>query len=212
MRPITFVFALTFAIAVLGPARPAHAVLTTGDQLCVGAVTLAACTFGPGADSAGDLETILETLNPGEDFAVHFIAKWEDGGMTPESAGTISFSDTILNGDDEILAGDWLYTPPAGSSLTVAYLALKAGARYAYFDYTTSDMPNQGYFDVLCLFSQVCRSESRASLAFLDDGRQRLNAMSHITAYTPLPGAVWLFLSALAGLFGAGYTRRSRDA
>jgi hypothetical protein len=210
MRVITAVFAMIVAIALFVPTNPAHALLTTGYQVCdpAGSTTLGDCTFSPN-DSASELESILESTLGG-DFTINFIAKWENGSTTGESFGTISFSNEIVNGEGEILAADWTYTPPGGSTQVVSYLAVKAGDTHAYFDYTGSDMPNQGYFDVACLFLQVCQNDTRDTLSALN--RDGLNAMSHVTAYTPLPAAIWLFLSALAGLFGIGYKRRSSAA
>lgn len=228
MRRITALFTVMFAIfavAVLAPMKPAHAVLTTGIQVYDGTGDtdlIANWVFGDcntvatqcddlstaESDSGSEIQVIFGTTDPVEE-----LARWEGA-----DADGLSVTATIT-GSGEIYAGTWAYAGPE----TVAYLAVKAAGQWALFDYTTSASDrNAGYFDVACLFAltavdTACNDLTQAQLEVLfgtvfGKGTDRPNAMSHITAYAPLPGAVWLFLSALAGLFGIGYRRRKQAA
>lgn len=225
MRFLTTLFALIAAVALFGPTTPAHAVLTTGYQVYDGdgdTDLIANWVFGDcntDATQCADLST-AEADNPTEIQLIFGLvdpvtelARWE-GGTDGQTIDGLTVNGTIVD-SGEIYAGNWSYSGPD----IVAYLAVKADGIFAVFDYTNSASdPNAGYFDVACLFAltgpdTACNDLTQAQLEALwgtvsGNKTVRSNAMSHMTAYTPLPGAVWLFLSALAGLFGVGYTRR----
>lgn len=204
MRLITVVILSVFTIAVFAPMKPAHATLTTGVLLNI---------FDTPTDTDEQIEqwifdTYGETLNVWELDKLEAPATDNTNGMTEPGL----MIDNLLMDGGEVYAGDWWYNPADGE--TVGFLVVKANGFWGLFDYRGSDMPNHGYFDVACLFivnnpSTLCDNGLRDDL-FGDDTLARDHAMSHITAYTPLPGAIWLFLSALAGMFGIGYTRRGR--
>lgn len=223
MRLITTVFAAILAITVFTPTKPAHALLTTGNQVYDGTGTFndianwvfGDCNTDPGqcddlstaeADSGTQIQLIMGFTDPAVE-----LARWEGSDVDG-----LSVTPTITD-SGEIYAGTWSYSGPE----EVEFLAVKADGVWALFNYANSASDaNAGYFDVGCLFAltalnTACNDLTQAQLEVLwgtSAGTPRDHAMSHITAYTPLPGAVWLFLSALAGLFGIGYTRRSRAA
>lgn len=100
----------------------------------------------------------------------------------------LSISELMFNDDDppEPISGEWSYDGPE----IVGYIVIKAGNEYAVYDYTNVAMTNMGIWDTADVMNK---------------------GLSHITAYEakaiPVPAAVWLMVSGLAGL---GLMRRNK--
>ena len=106
---------------------------------------------------------------------------------TPDtSEGFLSIFNATLNGDNEIISGEWSFT---GSEI-ITHIVIKAGPMYSIFEFT--DGLNMGFFDT----------------SMVDN-----KGLSHITAYAaapvPLPAAVWFLLSGCIGLLGFGKKQRN---
>ncbi|NNM21398.1 MAG: VPLPA-CTERM sorting domain-containing protein [Gammaproteobacteria bacterium] len=100
----------------------------------------------------------------------------------------LTISELVFNDDNppEVISGEWSYDGPE----IVGYIVIKAGNEYAVYDYTNVAMTNMGIWDTADVMNK---------------------GLSHITAYEakaiPVPAAVWLMASGLAGL---GLMRRNK--
>jgi len=214
MRLIASAFVIVITTAVIGTLTPAHAVLTTGYQVYDGTDSMndiANWVFGDCNTDAGQC-TDSSTAEADSAFQIFLItgesvdelARWE-GGSDGQTIDGLTINGTIVDpSSGEIYAGNWEYSGPD----IVGYLVVKAGGIWGLFDYTNSASdPNAGYFDVGCLFAltganTACNDLDQTFLEGLwstDYGNNtiRENSMSHVTAYTPLPAAAWLFITAL---------------
>jgi hypothetical protein len=190
--------AATAALALLVNVAPAHAAATTGN-------------FGTflglfaGNDSAADISTILGGTS------VSALGKVEDPPLSGTNGG-LTLTNTTNTAGATASSGDWSTTPAIGwlavkdgsTSCTVASgcaigsLGNVAGlytgsgdafALYAYSNQTSGSWTGNKFFNASGVFQQI----------------------SHITAYVPLPAALGLMLTALAGLFGFRRLKQHHD-
>jgi hypothetical protein len=189
--------AATAALALLVNVAPAHAAATTGN-------------FGTflglfaGNDDAAKISSILGGTSVSALGKVDPPANTTNGGLT--------LTNTTNTAGATASSGDWSTTPAIG------WLAVKDGS-------TSCTVANEcaigslgnvaglytGTGDAFALYAY----SGQTSGSWIGDKFFNVNnqfqAISHITAYVPLPAALGLMLTALAGLFGFRRLKQHHD-
>lgn len=177
------------------PASAATCVLPTGD-ITGKVITNAGCEIGT---ANNDSET---AVNNDQIFGLNdweFLGKNENTGGDFDGTGA-AYGDLDLTITGTTLAGDWSISGYTDGSTTYnsVMLVFKDG----------SDIPP--YYVAYLLDGST---SGTYETPFLSDPQLNPKNISHISIYgsltaVPLPAAVWLFGSALIGLFGIGRLRK----